>query len=838
MRLLRKLRVLSILLAVSIFASQLCIVNANAAQGVESAPIGTHLSGFRITDLDKPVAGKLLDQKARVRTNENVTWEIPVIWTDDRGITAYMAEPGRTYYPNFAFFIPEGYYIDEAALDGRFLVRLPEYLISLFGESSVLFATDADRGITYISFAQAVAALAANKPIIDDSIAPATPASASGSRSDEGESGDSGSDTPAPAPYDPVSESVRIHCSQDVIDKFIECPEILEDLVSLIKNKLEPQAVGLLKDKIRAFSNAYEEGTDTFGNYLGLYIYNEIGEIEGKPAPSGALAYVTARYETSEGPDIFKYCMGLDTASFMTQDQTTGMWSFIEEEKVNLDNTIMHEMMHAYMYDYTRRGMMSFNDSFPDWFTEGIAVCVENPYQFRAFPLQTLGAVDPDDWNTDLERFEDIVTYNSDSIRSRYLYKQGQDDDLNYELKQSYHTDNNLYSAYVSGYLAVVYLGYLAAIHDGECSATADNIDINAIRGGASSILSMIHDGMSLDSVIRYISTPVADIEGAVSHYADASDFEDKFIQGTDEHGYIFDTGNGSRSVLGSLEFTKNFLNFLEGHSDHGEGKDYSTLANGSILRADQNYQSPLDWTVEPEKILYEMTDDPGAGEYVESSVDDTKAFDYTGGKTVDHFEPDADSTSDDNVTQFPGSGERDTTDSIAASVPSAENGSASSNTSGGSSSGSSDSASDPVAGGSAVDNDIAPADAVPENAVPADAVPVDVIPADAVADVTCDGLPAANDAPADLQIPDVSIDVDGFTPVILPAEQDAILPEDISAPVSEITGSDEPAPVPDGSPSSDSGSSSSDSGSSSSDEGSSDSSDDGGSDGSSESSE
>ena len=58
MKILRKLRVVSILVAFAILAGQFCTVNVNAAQGVEAAPIGTQLSGFRITDLDKPVPGK------------------------------------------------------------------------------------------------------------------------------------------------------------------------------------------------------------------------------------------------------------------------------------------------------------------------------------------------------------------------------------------------------------------------------------------------------------------------------------------------------------------------------------------------------------------------------------------------------------------------------------------------------------------------------------------------------------------------------------------------------------------------------------------------------------
>ena len=56
MRVSVKLRVIGMFLAICILAGQFSIVKVNAAQGVEMAPPGTKLSGFRITELDKPVA--------------------------------------------------------------------------------------------------------------------------------------------------------------------------------------------------------------------------------------------------------------------------------------------------------------------------------------------------------------------------------------------------------------------------------------------------------------------------------------------------------------------------------------------------------------------------------------------------------------------------------------------------------------------------------------------------------------------------------------------------------------------------------------------------------------
>lgn len=79
----KKLRLLAIVMAFSLIAGQLCIVNVNAAEGVGSRSGITELSGISLTGIDRPVVGKYLDNKAMVRTRENISWEIPVIWTDD-----------------------------------------------------------------------------------------------------------------------------------------------------------------------------------------------------------------------------------------------------------------------------------------------------------------------------------------------------------------------------------------------------------------------------------------------------------------------------------------------------------------------------------------------------------------------------------------------------------------------------------------------------------------------------------------------------------------------------------------------------------------------------------
>ena len=152
---LRKLRLLSILMVFSLLAGQICIANVSAAEGVTVNAEVKELSGLRITDLDKPVTGKELDRTARIGTDQNVTWEIPVIWTDENGNTATEAVSGKKYFPHFAFFVPEGYRVSTTDT-GRFSVRFPAFLTELFGEESAVFVADASQGVIYISFLQSI----------------------------------------------------------------------------------------------------------------------------------------------------------------------------------------------------------------------------------------------------------------------------------------------------------------------------------------------------------------------------------------------------------------------------------------------------------------------------------------------------------------------------------------------------------------------------------------------------------------------------------------------------------------------------------------------------------
>ncbi len=253
-----------------------CLKTVSAeATGVANAR-GTELSGLRITDLAKPVAGKALDRTARIRTNENVTWEIPVIWTDENGNTATVAEPGKTYYPNFAFFIPDGYKISEKSLANKNFIKIPDFLIELFGSDSLVFVADAGLGITYISFLQASQGTAVDIGRNNEATAEVAPAPAPAPAPEP-------APAPAPAPAPTVSAIVERYCSEGAIAFYGN--DFLESTVGLIKDRLQPQATNLLMEKIAEAEEDEESPLDTSSalppGQVDLYIYYDQNDYSG-----------------------------------------------------------------------------------------------------------------------------------------------------------------------------------------------------------------------------------------------------------------------------------------------------------------------------------------------------------------------------------------------------------------------------------------------------------------------------------------------------------------------------------------------------------------------------
>ena len=316
-----------------------------------------------------------------------------------------------------------------------------------------------------------------------------------------------------------------------------------------------------------------------------------------------------------------------------------------------LENTIVHELFHAFMDDYNRTGMAGskvlidvLTDDegnfisedgpyvygrvhFPSWFVEGSASAVENVYQFRDKGFAQLCAAKVAD-----EPIARAILYNYlndlDSTGERMyfdlMYSEGYDGDAEV---------SNENSAYVCGYLATLYLSDLAQqkyLGGDEAvkgtGPTTVEISMDRLRAGLNAILEQCHNGKTLDAVIAEIST----VDGAAL-YSDTNDFQAKFIKGAgtpvgdDERDYSDDPAQADRE---SLYFVSNYLIGLMNISDESGRQN---KANGSILLdADADVMSPLKDTGEYTSDYYRIAGENG---YVESTVPNSVAL-AGGGKS------------------------------------------------------------------------------------------------------------------------------------------------------------------------------------------------------------
>ena len=649
---------------------------------------------------------------AIVITAEGITWEIPLFWMDDSNMLVEKREPGRTYKPVLAFFVPAEYAVQNDAEKG-FTVTLDAWLSGLYEKAggAVCFY-EPETNITYIaaagtdlSFLDSENGKLPAEPIPglpDDLKKPKdgtyrNPSSKIGlsipdeeedsgrqsgtngdpreqdsetgsgrnSETAEAGTGDNSSQTEEPntgsnspqtvepgagndyterdetdtengssqaeepsktdgdeAAEDPqgqggeelplTREQLLSHCAENTLNKYGE--DEMANLVDLIINCIQPQAVELIKNKFPAFAGAAE--ADELGKEIGLYVYRMVGEKDGVKAhaetSSKALAYVSYHIDKDEEGDMqVGYILGVNTFYFQTRDKDGNLQIDKSEQAVSdLDNSIVHEMFHAFMCDYNRTGTIGTPDpedylqsgkklqetrdvyEFPHWFKEGIASAVENNYQYRYEYFQLL-RYEGDGTIGARQTAENLLKA---YLTRRFLLEEDAEYEDNYDIGAAEETSA---SVYVTGYLADLYLGELAARQENTSSVVLDEygrkqVSSEAIRLGLNSILERLHRGETLDQIIRSISD---------GRFQDVNDFEQKFIKGADQKG-----------DQDSISFCVDFLNYMQ---DIGAANTY--IPNGSILfDFDRDFTTPIDRSVTMETDFYKITD---SSDYTASTV-------------------------------------------------------------------------------------------------------------------------------------------------------------------------------------------------------------------------
>lgn len=272
-----------------------------------------------------------------------------------------------------------------------------------------------------------------------------------------------------------------------------------ENLKKMLQEEIVPQAVMGIVDTL----------PDTFGYLrdsaigIGLELYsdsstNVLASVEMKAGYStnGTDTNTTLGYKLS----VNMAGLGIDSNGNVTP-----------ESRIKLEQTIVHEMMHGLMDEALTAGMAGFDGSsfdvdkrFPDWFVEGMA-------QVMAGDNGWVGSSDlPITSTSSLSDIQNAIQDPKAKIGSR--------------------TET---SQYGTGYLACMYLGYLA---NGKLYP-----DARSLAKGVDIILNDIKSGKSLESVLAGMG------------YANIEDFQNKFGD-NNSAGFVEtllrDTGSGSGGIV------------------------------------------------------------------------------------------------------------------------------------------------------------------------------------------------------------------------------------------------------------------------------------------------
>ena len=377
--------------------------------------------------------------------------------------------------------------------------------------------------------------------------------------------------------------------------------DVLEQVCALLVNRLEPQGVNLLLDKLPALKAAAEQ--DGLSSEIGMYIYYGRGDydsyahfIDGTAAASTSICPI----EDDDENITLGQIIAFNTKAIINKDEGGKAYFDVDShEWLRFEYAVLHELVHAMMNDYNRAGMMGYNDpesinigyndirqirnkyikllSFPQWFVEGTASVIGDGYDQVDDIYDTFKSTDG--------------VFTAESVLNAYLGNQ-------YNTLKS----GSLMAGYVSGYLAMFYLCDLAAKQNPEIGAaiTETNgdfqMDNQKLLYGFNDILSRLHNGETLDGVIYSLTD---------GRFADTADFEKRFICGEQvDDAYIGDEE--------TLNLCVNILNYFDGLTKtHGE------TANGSFLVPFENVGAfPFEIDSDAHAEKYKAN---GSNDYVES---------------------------------------------------------------------------------------------------------------------------------------------------------------------------------------------------------------------------
>lgn len=288
-------------------------------------------------------------------------------------------------------------------------------------------------------------------------------------------------------------------------------PPGMDKLKEVLDQQIVPQAID-------ALINTYSQ---TFGYLrtaktgIGLQIYEDNS--------STTLAAVSCSSRVLFDPTQVE--IGLTLRINTSTLVFDGDGNLTDESRKDLETTIVHEMMHGLMFETFTAGMIQRRADyttygfarFPTWFIEGTAQAGSGHIGYLTNRGLTPSAMQ----TMSLENLSAI-------LKNPYM-----------DLEK-----NQTPSHYGTGYLAVMYLGYLASGNQGNYSSAN-------IGAGIDTFLNELKKGYSMDTLIKYYSG------GA---FAGTDDFESKF--GT------YDPANPNAET--GVHFVKDFIAQLPSSGKHG----------------------------------------------------------------------------------------------------------------------------------------------------------------------------------------------------------------------------------------------------------------------------
>ena len=242
--------------------------------------------------------------------------------------------------------------------------------------------------------------------------------------------------------------------------------------------QIVPGAVAKIFSAFPVFNQIAANGG--ISNSIGLNIFDNSNQ--------SVLAYVSLQYTDAVtfpvvqvDKNSIQLSLGVNTA-YLGFDFSGNL---VPNSRLQLEGTIVHEMMHAFMFDACINGMMGVDKDgykvdesrFPTWFYEGMAQTVwgagDNTNDFLA---RGLGLTE----QSSLQEIKAALSTFKGSIGAPGY-------------------GNDMVAQYGTGYLACMYLGYMAA-------GKPTNYTPADIARGLNDVLTKIIDGYSMDKVLNEVS--------------------------------------------------------------------------------------------------------------------------------------------------------------------------------------------------------------------------------------------------------------------------------------------------------------------------------------------